>query len=100
ISVASSPRLLSAQTRIDEILDGGIPHVGGMSVPPYEYFDTLRSLCALILKTAQPVDFGSQPRASREAFAGHCHERDEKAAHRLELRTRGESTRRAPRTAS
>ena len=64
-SISNSPRLLTAQARIDDILGGQPPSVAGTTIEPVEYFDTLRSLSALILKTAHPGDLGPRPRAAR-----------------------------------
>ena len=63
VSVAGDTRLLAAQRRIDELLDGRLrPTLAGVELPPPNYLRDLLALCNLLARHAR---FSDQPQHVR-----------------------------------
>ena len=63
VSVAGDTRLLAAQRRIDELLDGRLrPRLAGVELPPPTYLRDLLALCNLLARHAR---FSDQPQHVR-----------------------------------
>ena len=92
------PRVVQAQRRLDAALAGGEVNVAGERATSLEYFDDLRSVCALVLSVGEVEDLGSAPSAVRRAFEVHVLERQSVHERRKELIKAGEDWRAGPRS--
>lgn len=74
--LAPYPRVIAAQTRLEENLSGGMVFCLGQQLPPLEYFGMLRSLLSLLSYGADVEDLGSGlPDVALEAARHHSEER-------------------------
>lgn len=95
-SVAGS-HVLAAQQHIDAVLAGGEATVAGETVRALDYFDDLRSLCALLLSVGETGDLGDIPEIVRPTFDLHIQHCSEIREWREKLTATGKDWRIAPR---
>ena len=92
------PRVTEAQRRLDAALAGEEVSVAGEGVTSLEYFDDLRSICALVLSVGEAGDLGTTPSFVRRAFDDHVRERQSVHERRKELVEAGGDWRAGPRS--
>jgi hypothetical protein len=71
--------VLVTQCSLDRALTGARVCVGGQRVGTLDYFEDIRSLCALILYAAELEDLGELPEQVANAFVEHVASREERS---------------------
>ena len=92
------PRVIEAQRMLDAALDGEEVSVAGEKVTTLEYFDDLRSICALVLSVGEARDLGITPSFVCRTFDNHVRERQSKRERRKKLVEAGGDWRAGPRS--
>jgi len=93
LDLRDAPRLLGTQRHLNGIMESGVDSNSGLLA--LEYFQALRSLCALMLYVAEPGDLGELPPPVLKVFADHAEERNRRIELRRDERAAGE-VRRGP----